>query len=40
MTEARARNGTINTVRVCSLGQIAQALFEVGAQYRRNMIEK
>jgi methylmalonyl-CoA mutase len=24
-------------VRVCSLGQITDALFEVGGQYRRNM---
>jgi methylmalonyl-CoA mutase len=24
-------------VRVCSLGQITTALFEVGGQYRRNM---
>jgi methylmalonyl-CoA mutase len=24
-------------VRVCSLGQITHALFEVGGQYRRNM---
>jgi methylmalonyl-CoA mutase len=24
-------------VRVCSLGQITEALFEVGGQYRRNM---
>src|SRR5437016_4002924 len=27
----------MNTVRVCSLGQITSALFEVGGQYRRNM---
>jgi methylmalonyl-CoA mutase len=27
----------MNTVRVCSLGQITQALYEVGGQYRRNM---
>jgi methylmalonyl-CoA mutase len=27
----------INTVRVCSLGQITDALFEVGGQYRRSM---
>jgi methylmalonyl-CoA mutase len=26
----------MHTVRVCSLGQITQALFEVGGQYRRN----
>src|SRR5438874_2037947 len=27
----------MNTVRVCSLGQITDALFEVGGQYRRSM---
>ena len=27
----------MSTVRCCSLGQITQALFEVGGQYRRNM---
>src|SRR5207302_9868486 len=27
----------MNTVRVCSLGQITKALFEVGGQYRRSM---
>ncbi|MFT5116271.1 MAG: methylmalonyl-CoA mutase, partial [Parasphingorhabdus sp.] len=27
----------MNTVRSCSLGQITQALFEVGGKYRRNM---
>ncbi|HYE95305.1 MAG TPA: methylmalonyl-CoA mutase family protein [Rubricoccaceae bacterium] len=27
----------LETVRVCSLGQITEALFEVGGQYRRNM---
>ncbi len=27
----------MQTVRYCSLGQITQALFEVGGQYRRNM---
>jgi len=27
----------MNTVRACSLGQITQALFEVGGQYRRSM---
>ena len=27
----------IDTVRVCSLGQITNALFEVGGQYRRSM---
>ncbi len=27
----------MNTVRVCSLGQISQALYDVGGQYRRSM---
>jgi methylmalonyl-CoA mutase len=27
----------VDAVRVCSLGQITDALFEVGGQYRRNM---
>jgi len=27
----------MDTVRVCSLGQITQALYEVGGEYRRNM---
>ena len=27
----------MNTVRYCSLGQITQALFDVGGKYRRNM---
>ena len=27
----------MNAVRQCSLGQITQALFEVGGKYRRNM---
>ncbi len=27
----------MNAVRVCSLGQITNALFDVGGQYRRNM---
>ena len=27
----------LETVKVCSLGQITQALFEVGGEYRRNM---
>jgi len=27
----------MNAVRVCSLGQITQALYEVGGKYRRNM---
>jgi methylmalonyl-CoA mutase len=27
----------MNTARVCSLGQITNALFDVGGQYRRSM---
>ena len=27
----------MRTVRVCSLGQITKALFEVGGEYRRSM---
>ena len=27
----------MDAVRVCSLGEITHALFEVGGQYRRNM---
>jgi len=27
----------MDAVRVCSLGQVTTALFEVGGQYRRNM---
>jgi methylmalonyl-CoA mutase len=27
----------MDAVRCCSLGQITNALFEVGGQYRRNM---
>jgi len=27
----------MSTVRVASLGQISQALFEVGGEYRRNL---
>jgi methylmalonyl-CoA mutase len=27
----------VNVVRYCSLGQITDALFEVGGQYRRSM---
>jgi methylmalonyl-CoA mutase len=27
----------VDTVRVCSLGQITHALFDVGGQYRRSM---
>ncbi len=41
--KATARDGEnvfaelMETVKTCSLGQITQALFEVGGQYRRNM---
>ena len=27
----------MEAVKVCSLGQITQALYDVGGQYRRNM---
>ena len=27
----------VDAVRVCSMGQITSALFEVGGQYRRSM---
>ncbi len=42
LQEVAMANGNVfaelmNTVRTCSLGQITQALFEVGGQYRRNM---
>jgi hypothetical protein len=30
----------MQAVRCCSLGQITDALFEVGGQYRRNMISR
>jgi methylmalonyl-CoA mutase len=29
--------GLMEACKVCSLGQITSALFEVGGQYRRNM---
>ena len=42
LQEVAMANGNVfaelmNAVRVCSLGQITNALFEVGGQYRRNM---
>ncbi len=42
LQEVAMANGNVfaelmNAVRACSLGQITQALFEVGGQYRRNM---
>ncbi len=42
LQDTAIRNGNVFTelmeaVKVCSLGQITEALFEVGGQYRRNM---
>ena len=42
LQEVAASGGNVfgalmNAVRVCSLGQITQAFFEVGGQYRRNV---
>jgi len=37
MDNANVFNVLMDAVRVCSLGQITHALFEVGGQYRRNM---
>jgi isobutyryl-CoA mutase len=42
LQQAVIENGNVfevlmDAVRVCSLGQITNALFEVGGQYRRNM---
>jgi methylmalonyl-CoA mutase len=42
LRQAVIRNANVfavlmDAVRVCSLGQITHALFEVGGQYRRNM---
>jgi isobutyryl-CoA mutase len=42
LRQAVVRNDNVfevlmDAVRVCSLGQITHALFEVGGQYRRNM---
>jgi methylmalonyl-CoA mutase len=42
LQQAAVDNGNVfaclmDAVRVCSLGQITTALFEVGGQYRRNM---
>ena len=37
MSQQNVFNELMNTVRVCSLGQITEALFEVGGKYRRNM---
>jgi methylmalonyl-CoA mutase len=42
LQEVAANGGNVfaellETVRVCSLGQISHALYDVGGQYRRNM---
>jgi isobutyryl-CoA mutase len=42
LKEVAVNNGNLfaelmETVKVCSLGQITHALYEVGGQYRRNM---
>ncbi|MEW6262603.1 MAG: fused isobutyryl-CoA mutase/GTPase IcmF [Thermodesulfobacteriota bacterium] len=37
LSEANVFAELMHTVRCCSLGQITQALYEVGGQYRRNM---
>ena len=37
MSQQNVFNELMNTVQVCSLGQITEALFEVGGKYRRNM---
>lgn len=42
LQETAVKNGNVfealmEVVKVCSLGQITQAMFEVGGQYRRNM---
>jgi Methylmalonyl-CoA mutase, N-terminal domain/subunit len=42
LKEVAMSNGNLfeelmETVKVCSLGQITHALYEVGGQYRRNM---
>ena len=42
LQEAASQNKNIfealmNSSKVCSLGEITNALFEVGGQYRRNM---
>jgi len=37
MSGANIFTELMNTVRFCSLGQITQALYKIGGQYRRNM---
>ena len=36
LTNGNTFEALMEAVRVCSMGQITQALFEVGGQYRRN----
>ena len=33
----KSRDALMDAARVCSLGQITEAFFEVGGQYRRNV---
>lgn len=37
IADANVFDVLMDAVRVCSLGQITHALFEVGGQYRRSM---
>jgi methylmalonyl-CoA mutase len=37
MSDVNAFEVLMDTARVCSLGQITEALFEAGGQYRRNV---
>ena len=37
MSGGNTFDALMDAVRVCSLGQISQAFFEVGGQYRRNV---
>jgi methylmalonyl-CoA mutase len=37
MQDSNVFDELMRAVRVCSLGQISQAFFEVGGQYRRNV---
>jgi len=36
-TNGNLFDALLDAAKVCSLGQISQALYEVGGQYRRNM---
>lgn len=37
MSDGNAFEVLMDAARVCSLGQITEALFEAGGQYRRNV---